>query len=135
MHPIRSGEGEDKYIAVVINAKLCHLELCAGVQDKGLQFPNRFADDDEHIIDAYTTMEAAMEHVNKERLEAALKPTKRVRTKKSDATVEVHETGDETAATGESSQPKQMSTSGEGEREASRAKKSDRKLSLAVVIF
>ena len=28
VHPIRPGEGEDDYIAVVLNAKLCHMELC-----------------------------------------------------------------------------------------------------------
>ena len=60
-----------------------------------------------------------MNQVNKERLQAASKPNKRARTKKSDATVEAHEIGDKTNATGESSQPKQKSTSGGGEREAS----------------
>ena len=82
VHPIRPGKGQDDYIAVVLDAKYYHMELCAGAQDKGLQFPNGFADDDEDVIYAYTTVEAGMEQVNKERLQAALKPNKRARTKK-----------------------------------------------------
>ena len=61
VHPIRAGEGEDDYIAVVLDAKFCHMELCAGAQDKGLQFPNGYADDEEDMVNAYQTMEAAME--------------------------------------------------------------------------
>ena len=67
-----------------------------------------------------------MDQVNKERLQATSKPNKCARTKKDDAVVEAHEIGDEIATTRESSRPKQKSTSGGGEREASRAKKSDR---------
>ena len=36
VHPIWAGEGEDDYIAVVLDAKFCHMELCVGAQDKGL---------------------------------------------------------------------------------------------------
>ena len=68
VHPIRAGEGEDDYIAVVLDAKFCHMELCAGAQDKGLQFPNGYADDEEDVVNAYQIVEAAMEQVNKERL-------------------------------------------------------------------
>ena len=82
IHPIRPGEGEDKYIAAILNAKFCHMELYASAQDKGLQFLNGFADDDEDVIYAYTTVEAAMDHANKERLQAASKPNKRARTEK-----------------------------------------------------
>ena len=135
VHPIRAGEGEDDYIAVVLDAKFCHMELCAGAQDKGLQFPNYYADDEEDVIYAYTIMEAAMEQVNKERLQAVSKPNKRARTKKSDAAGGVFEIADETVATRESSRPKRKSTSGGGEWEASRAKKLDRKLSLAAAIL
>ena len=106
VHPIRPREGEDEYIAVVLDEKFCHMELCPSAQDKGLQFPNGFADDDEDVIYAYTIVEAAMDQVNKERLQAASKPNKRARTKKSDAAGGAHEIGDETAATGESSWPK-----------------------------
>ena len=130
VHPIRPGEGEDEYIAVVLNAKLYHMELCAGAQDKGLQFPSGFTNDDEDALVAYTIVEAAMEQVNKERLEAASKPTKRAKTKKSDTAVGAHETGDETTAIRESSRPRQKSSSGGGEREASRAKKSDKNCPL-----
>ena len=55
--------------------------------------------------------------------------------KKSDAATGGHEVGDEIAITGESSRPKQKSTSASGEREASRAKKAEEKLMLAVVIL
>ena len=76
-----------------------------------------------------------MDQVNKERLQAASKSNKHARTTKNNAAVEAHETGDETAAIGESLQPKQKSTNGGGEQEASRAKKSDGKLSLAMAIL
>ena len=74
VHPIRPGEGEDNYIAIVLDTKFCHMELYAGAQDKGLQFPNGFADDDEDVIYAYTTVEVAMDQVNKDCLQAASKP-------------------------------------------------------------
>ena len=135
VHPIRPSKGEDDYIVVVLDAKFCHMELCAGAQDKGLQFPNGYADDEEDVIYAYTTVEAAMEQVNKKCLQAASKPNKRARTKKSDAAGGVLEIVDETAATGESSRPKRKSTSNREKREASRAKKSDGKLSLAMPIL
>ena len=135
VHPIWASEGEDDYIAVVLDAKFCHIELCARAQDKGLQFPNGYADDKEDVVYAYTTVEAAMEQVNKERLQAASKPNKRARTKKSDAVGGALEIADETTAMGESSRPKRKNTAGGGEREASRAKKSDGKLSFAAAIL
>ena len=73
--------------------------------------------------------------MNKERAEAAAKPSKKTRRKKSDTVGGGHEIGDETAATGESSRPKRKSTSASGEQEASRAKKGDRKLLLAAAIL
>ena len=76
-----------------------------------------------------------MEQVNKERLQAASKPNKRARTKKKRRNKPPNEIVDETVATGESSRPKWKSTSGGGEREASRAKKSNEKLSLAEAIL
>ena len=30
VHPIRAGDGEDDYVAVVLDATLCHMEMCAG---------------------------------------------------------------------------------------------------------
>ena len=45
-----------------------------GAQDKGLQLPNGFANEGEDIIDAFKTVKAAMERVNKEHAEAASKP-------------------------------------------------------------
>ena len=135
VHPIRPGEGEDDYIAVVLDAKFCHMELCAGAQDKGLQFPNNYADEEEDVIYTYTTMEAAMEQVNKERLQAASKPNKRAKTKKSDAASRALEIADETATTGESSRPKRKCTRNSVEREASKAKNSDGKLSLTAAIL
>ena len=76
-----------------------------------------------------------MEQVNKERAEAATKPSKKPRRKKSDAAGGGHEIGDKTAAIGESSHPKRKSTSASGERDASRAKKGDGKLTLAAAIL
>ena len=73
--------------------------------------------------------------MNKERAEAAAKPSKWPRAKKSDATAGGHEIGNKTAATGESSRPKHKSISASGEQEASRAKKGDGKLTLAAVIL
>ena len=73
--------------------------------------------------------------MNKERAETAAKPSKKPRTRKSNAASGGHEIGDETAATGESSRPKRKSTSANGEREPSRAKKGDGKLTLAAAIL
>ena len=73
--------------------------------------------------------------MNKECAEAAAKPSKRPCTKKSNATAGGHEVGDETAVIGESSRRKQKSTSASGEREASRAKKVEGKLTLAAAIL
>ena len=36
VHPIRVEEREDDYIAVILNATLCHMELCTGAQENGL---------------------------------------------------------------------------------------------------
>ena len=107
VHPIWPGEGEDDYIAVMLNATMCYTQLCANAQGKGLQFPNGFADDDEDVIDAFKTIKATMKQVNKECAEAASKPNKCVRTKKSDAVVGAHKIRDKTAAIRESSWPKQ----------------------------
>ena len=96
VHPIRLGERKDDYIAVVLNATMCHMELYTGVQDKGLHFPNGFANVDEDVIDAFKRVKAAMEQVNKERVEVASKPNKHARTKKNDAAVGAHEIGDKT---------------------------------------
>ena len=36
VHPIRPTEGEDDYITIVLNATMCHIELYADAQEKGL---------------------------------------------------------------------------------------------------
>ena len=36
VHPMRPGEGDDEYIAVVLDATMCHMELYAGAQERGL---------------------------------------------------------------------------------------------------
>ena len=36
VYPILVDDGEDNYIVVVLNAKLCHHKMCAGAQDKGV---------------------------------------------------------------------------------------------------
>ena len=135
MHPIRAGDKEDDYVVVVLDATLCHMKMCASAQERGFQFPEGFAKDCEEVIVAFSSVEASMEQVNKERAEAAAKPSKKPRGKKSDAAGGGHEIGDETAATGESSCPKRKSTSASGERDASRAKKRDGKLTLAAAIL
>ena len=77
VHPIRAGDGEDDYIAVVLDATLCNMEMCAGAQERGLQFPEGFAEDCDEVLVAFSSVEATMEQVNKERAEAAAKPSKR----------------------------------------------------------
>ena len=61
VHPIRLGEGEDNYIVVLLNETMCHIELCASAQEKGLQFSNKFANDGEDVINTFKIVEAAME--------------------------------------------------------------------------
>ena len=70
----------------------------------------------------------------KEHAEAAAKPTKRPCLKKSDAAAGVQEAGDKTAVTGESPWSKRKSISASGGWEASRGKKPEEKLTLAVAI-
>ena len=135
VHPIRAGDGEDDYVAVMLDTTLCHMEMCASAQERGLQFPEEYAEDCDEVIVAFTTVEACMEQVNKERAEATAKPNKRLRMKKSNAATGGHKIGNKTAATRESSRPKRKSTSASGEREASRAKKGDGKLTLAAAIL
>ena len=134
VHSIRPGDGDDDYIVVVLDATLCHMELCAGAQERGLQFPKGFADECEDIMVAFSTIKVGMEQVMMERVEAAAKPTKQSRLKKSNAATGVQEAGDETVVTRESSRPKRKSTSASGGREASRYKKLEGKLTLAIAI-
>ena len=61
VHSIWPGERKDDYIVVVLDAKFYHMELCAGAQDKDLQFPNGYADEEEDVIYAYTIVQAALE--------------------------------------------------------------------------
>ena len=116
VHPIRAGDGEDDYVAVVLDATLCHMEMCAGAQERGLQFPKGFVEDCQEVIVAFTTVEASIDQVNKECAKAAAKPSKKPCARKRDAAGGAHEIGNETAATGESSRPKCKSTSASGER-------------------
>ena len=131
VHSIWAKDGEVDYIAVILDATLCHIELCPGAQESGLQFLEGFADDYDNVIVTFTTVEAAIEQVNKERADAAAKSSKRPCIKKSDTAAKAHEIGNERAVTGESSRPKQKSTSANGEKEASKAKKLEGKLTLA----
>ena len=134
VHPIRPGNGDDNYITIVLDATLYHMELCIGAQERGLQFPEGFADECEDVMIVFNTIKAAIEQVMKERAEAAAKPTKRPRLKKSDVATSVQEAGNDTDVTGEFSWPKQKSTSASGGQEASRGKKPEGKLTLAVAI-
>ena len=133
VHPIRPSNGDDDYIAVVLNATMSHMNLCAGAQERGLQFANGYAEDHDDVLVAFGIVEAARDQVIKERAEAAAKPTKRPRVKKSDAATGVQEAGDETAVTRESSRPKRKSASAGGG-QGSRGKKPEGKLTLAAAI-
>ena len=133
VHLIRPGDGDDNYIAVVLDATMCHMELCAGAQERGLQFPNGYAEDGDDVLVTFGIVEAARDQVIKERAEAAAKPTKRPYLKKSDAATGVQEAGNETAVTGESSRPKRKSRSASGG-QGSRGKKPEGKLTLVAAI-
>ena len=61
VHPIWAGDGEDDYVAVMLDATLCHIEMCAGAQERGLQCPEGFAEDCEQVLVAFSSVEAAME--------------------------------------------------------------------------
>ena len=133
VHPIRPGDGDDDYIAVVLDATMCHMKLCAGAQERGLQFPNGYAEDGDDVLVAFGTVEAAKDQVIKEQAKATAKPTKRPRLKKSDAATGVQEVGNEIAVTEESSRPKRKSRSASGG-QGSRGKKPEGKLTLAAAI-
>ena len=133
VHPIRPGDGDDDYIAVVLDATMCHMELCAGAQERGLQFTDGYAEDGDDVLVAFNTVEATRDQVIKERAEAAAKPTKRPHLKKSDAAIAVQEAGDKTVVTGESFRPKRKSGSASGG-QGSRGKKPERKLMLTAAI-
>ena len=133
VHSIRAGDGDDDYIAVILDATRCHMDLCAGAQERALQFTDGYAEDGEDVLVAFGTVEAARDQVIKERAEAAAKPTKRPCLKKSDAATAVQEAGDEIAVTGESSRPKRKSASASGG-QVSRGKKVEGKLTLAAAI-
>ena len=109
------------------------MDLYASAQERGLQFADGYAEDGEDVLVAFGTVEVARDQVIKERVEAAAKPTKRPRLKKSDAATAVQEAGDETAVTRESSRPKRKSASAGGG-QGSRGKKGEGKLTLAAVI-
>ena len=134
VHPIRPGNGDDDYIVVVLDATMCHMELCAGAQERGLQFPDGFAEECEDVLVTFSIVEVARDHVIKEHVEAAAKPTKQPRLKKSDPTTSVQEAGDETVVTGESSRLERKSASGSGG-QGLKGKKPEGKLTLATVIF
>uniref|UniRef100_A0A7I4DF76 Uncharacterized protein n=1 Tax=Physcomitrium patens TaxID=3218 RepID=A0A7I4DF76_PHYPA len=112
VYPVRVGEGEDDYIAVVLDASLCHHELCLGEHDKDVQFSNGFAEEQEDVLDAFLTVEAERDRVNAAYGEEHKpKASRQSRGKKSDVAVVTQDTGftggvDETAARGESSRPR-----------------------------
>ena len=133
VHPIRPGDGDDDYIVVVLNATMCHMDLCAGTQERGLQFADGYVEDGEDVLVAFGKVEATRDQVIKERAEAAAKPTKQPCLKKSNAATGVQEAGDETTVTGESSRPKRKSGSAGGG-QGSRGKKPEGKLTLAAAI-
>ena len=76
VHPIKAGDGDDDYIAVVMDATLCHMDLYAGAQERGLQFADGYPEDGDDVLVAFSTVEVARDQIIKERAEAAAKPTK-----------------------------------------------------------
>ena len=77
VHPIQADEEEDDYIAVVLNAKLRHHKMCANALDKGVEFANGFADDEEDVLLTFMTIEAVRDQMNKKQAEAIVeKPIK-----------------------------------------------------------
>ena len=66
VHPIRPGDGDDDYIAVVLDTTMCHMELCAGTQERGLQFADGYAVDGDDVLVAFGAVEAAKDQVIKE---------------------------------------------------------------------
>ena len=76
VHPIRPSDGDDDYIAVVLDATMCHMDLYAGAQERGLQFADGYAEDGDDVLVAFDTVVAARDQVIKERADAATKPTK-----------------------------------------------------------
>ena len=64
VHPIREGEGEDDFIAVVFDARLCHHNLCIGSHDRGVQFPFGFAGECEDVLESFLMVVAARDKVN-----------------------------------------------------------------------
>ena len=133
VHPIRPGDGDDDFTAVVLDATMCHMELYAGAQERGLQFPDGYAEDGDDILIVFSIVEAARDQVIKERAEAAAKPTNRPRLKKSNVATAVQVAGDKIAVTRESSWPKRKSGSASGG-QGSRGKKLEGKLMLAAAI-
>ena len=59
VHPIRPGNGDDDYIAVVLDATRCHMDLCAGAQERGLQFAYGYAKDHDDVLVAFGIVDAA----------------------------------------------------------------------------
>ena len=133
VHPIKPSDGDDDYIAMVMDATMYHMDLLASAQERGLHFADGYANDGDNVLVAFSTVEVARDQIIKERAEAAAKPTKRPRVKKSDAVTGVQEAGDDTAVIGESSRPRRKIGSAGGE-QGSKGKKLEGKLTLAAAI-
>ena len=54
IHPIKAGDGDDDYIAVVMDATMCHMDLYAGAQERGLQFADGYAEDGDDVLVAFS---------------------------------------------------------------------------------
>ena len=66
VHPIRPSDGDDDYIAVVLDATMCHMDLCAGAQERGLQFADGYTEDGDDVLVAFGTVEATRDQIIKE---------------------------------------------------------------------
>ena len=66
VHPIRPGDSDDDYIAVVLYATMCHMDLYASAQERGLQFADGYIEDGDDVLVAFGTVEDARDQVIKE---------------------------------------------------------------------
>ena len=69
---VRVEDGDNDYIAVVMNARLCHHDMFFGTQDKGIHFPNNFAEEAQDVLDAFRRVEAVRNQKNAEQANAVM---------------------------------------------------------------
>jgi hypothetical protein len=143
VHPMVEGDGDDDFIAIMLNAKLCYHACYAGANDKGMQFASGFAEEAEDVVFAFRDVNLQKMQINRElKGKTAEKRAKRPRAKKADAAVRTQET-DETMEMEESSKKKgrkkapesDATTSGASSEKTPKSKKAPKKLTLGEAIL